>query len=137
MKKSGIVFALGLALLFLVTACATAPKTDNGETESVKVTDATDASASGRSIIEERARGNPSAQCVTLCEKAIQERMDLARGPCLSDDEPFPEDWACDVAHRPRWPLDNDPKNQCEEYRDGKVSHFVEVDENCNFIRRG
>jgi len=40
----------------------------------------------------------------------------------------------CDVAHQPRQDVDNDRKNQCDAYHDGRASHFVEVDPTCAFI---
>jgi hypothetical protein len=42
-----------------------------------------------------------------------------------------------DVAHDPRTEADDDPANQCEEYRSGEVDHFVELDPDGNLIRTG
>ena len=72
--------------------------------------------------------------CVQICQKT---NKDLNNGPCLSDDNPTwnINDWVCDVAHSPRQDVDNLPENQCQEYREGKAHHFVEVDPNCNLIR--
>lgn len=57
----------------------------------------------------------------------------LNNGPCLSNE--IYADWVCDVAHDPREQIDNIPENQCPVFREGKAHHFVEVDENCDFIR--
>ena len=71
-------------------------------------------------------------KCVQLCQQAKEEGLDLSSGPCLSNS--VAPGWVCDVAHWPRLPVDNDPRNQCPAY--GKEAfHFVEVDENCNVIR--
>ena len=75
--------------------------------------------------------------CVNLCNGARQHGMDLSNGPCLSDnnDAWIYEDWVCDVAHKPRLIVDNLPENQCQDFRQGKAHHFVEVNEKCEIIR--
>lgn len=75
-------------------------------------------------------------RCIELCMK-VKNKIDLSSGPCLSDNniEWDIDNWVCDVAHWPRKSIDNIPENQCQEYRKGYAKHFVEVDENCNFIR--
>jgi hypothetical protein len=80
--------------------------------------------------LEEQAK----SKCIELCEAS---EIDLSNGPCLSDDNPEwnVEDWVCDVAHSPREAIDNILENQCREFREGKASHFVEVDPNCEFIK--
>lgn len=76
-------------------------------------------------------------ECIALCKKAKENEVDLSNGPCLSDNNKDwkIKDWVCDVAHWPRKPIDNKPENQCQEFRLGNARHFVEVDENCSFIR--
>lgn len=64
---------------------------------------------------------------------ADQKKLHLSKGPCLSN-EIIP-DWVVDIAHEPRQPVDSDPANQCEAYRDGKAHHFIELDEEGNYIR--
>jgi hypothetical protein len=73
-------------------------------------------------------------RCISLCKNY---NGDLSNGPCLSDNNPEwdIEDWVCDVAHDPREDVDNLAENQCQDYREGKANHFVEVDPGCNFIR--
>jgi hypothetical protein len=75
--------------------------------------------------------------CVSLCAMAKSSGMDLSNGPCLSDNNPewAIDDWVCDVAHWPRQSIDNLPENQCKAFREGRAHHFVEVNENCKFIR--
>jgi len=71
-------------------------------------------------------------KCIELCQSKIQQGINLAPGPCLSNQ--IVSDWVCDVAHEPRQDVDNDAANQCPQY--GRTaSHFVEVDPECNFIR--
>ena len=58
----------------------------------------------------------------------------MSGGPCLGV---ITKDWVADVAHDPRQDVDDDPANQCEPYRSGEASHFVELDPQGNFIRSG
>ncbi len=67
--------------------------------------------------------------CIEKCRSTTQ---DLSNGPCLSNE--IITNWVCDVAHSPRQTVDNLAENQCSAYREGKASHFVEVDINCNLI---
>ncbi len=77
-------------------------------------------------------REKAKQECINLCLKEKAEGRDLSNGPCLSNE--IQPGWVCDVAHYPREPIDNDPKNQCPAY--GKTaSHFVEVTPDCKFIR--
>lgn len=74
-------------------------------------------------------------KCIEACRVAMINGKDLSNGPCLLDPIPDLNDWVCDVAHNPRQDIDNLPENQCSSFREGKASHFVEVDPSCNFIR--
>lgn len=62
-----------------------------------------------------------------------QEGLNLSNGPCLSNH--LIPDWALDIAHNPRVETDDLPENQCADYREGKVHHFVELDPTGNLIR--
>ncbi len=75
--------------------------------------------------------------CIQLCLEEKNKGRDLSNGPCLSDNNSkwIVKDWVCDVAHWPRESIDNLPENQCQEYREGKAHHFVEVSPECEFIR--
>ncbi len=80
---------------------------------------------------------DPVEMCIELCQRAKQQGMDLSQGPCLSDIMDYNvSDYVCDVAHWPRQEVDNLAQNQCQEFRAGLKQHFVEVDENCKFIRK-
>ena len=86
-----------------------------------------------RSTLEKESAPLAIKKCVELCNQAKAKGMDLSNGPCLSNN--VVPGWVCDVAHRPRLPIDNETQNQCSAFVEGKASHFVEVDENCNLIR--
>lgn len=63
--------------------------------------------------------------------KAAGASLDL--GPCLSEN--LISDWVADIAHNPRSPIDDQPENQCQSFREGKTHHFVELDPQGNIIR--
>ena len=63
--------------------------------------------------------------------------LDLSRGPCLAESLPGLSDWAVDIAHDPRQPVDDEPANQCQSYRDGQTHHFVELTPSGRLIRAG
>jgi hypothetical protein len=80
----------------------------------------------------------------SACDEAIRkaqelyarkrdEGMDFGDGPCLAE-EIIP-DWCADVAHSPRQAVDDEPRNQCASYREGRVHHFVELDPDGQLIR--
>jgi hypothetical protein len=76
--------------------------------------------------------------CQQACQVELGKGVDLSSGPCLSDARvggAITPDFACDVAHEPRQAVDDEAKNQCQAFRSGKVSHFVEVDPSCQLIR--
>jgi len=60
--------------------------------------------------------------------------IDTSRGPCLGTLSAN-QDWVVDVAHNPREAIDDDPQNQCEEYRNGQAKHFIELDPDGQLIR--
>ena len=43
--------------------------------------------------------------------------------------------YVVDIVHVPRATEDNKPENQCEDYRNGKVKHFIELDKKGNIVR--
>jgi hypothetical protein len=67
-------------------------------------------------------------------DRAQSEGVDMSRGPCLGV---IKEGWVADVAHDPRQPIDDEPQNQCEEFRSGDADHFVELDPQGRYIRSG
>lgn len=56
--------------------------------------------------------------------QARAEKVDFERSPCLGK---IDKDWMLDIAHLPRQEMDDFPENQCRDYREGKVGHFVEM----------
>jgi hypothetical protein len=67
--------------------------------------------------------------------KAAAAGEDLASGPCIAENVPNLPDWVVDIAHDPRTPVDDDPANECERYRDGQAHHFVELTPQGKLIR--
>ncbi len=63
---------------------------------------------------------------------AKREGADFALGPCLGK---LNSDWVLDISHLPRELIDNDPANQCDELRQGVVTHFVEMTPKGEIIR--
>lgn len=57
---------------------------------------------------------------------------DLSSGPCLGK---VADDWVLDIAHNPREAVDDKPENQCMDYNDGDVHHFIELDQNGEVIK--
>lgn len=43
--------------------------------------------------------------------------------------------YAVDIAHVPRTTEDDLPENQCEDFRLGRVMHFIELDKDGNVVR--
>ncbi|HEY6636116.1 MAG TPA: hypothetical protein VIZ61_00400 [Solirubrobacterales bacterium] len=60
---------------------------------------------------------------------------DLSAGPCISESLPGLPDWVADVAHDPRQPVDDQPQNQCQRFRNGEAHHFVELSPTGQLIR--
>ena len=61
-------------------------------------------------------------------------RQNMSSGPCIAETIPGVPDWAADVAHDPRQPIDDRPQNQCASFREGRTHHFVELDPQGNLI---
>jgi hypothetical protein len=68
-------------------------------------------------------------------EEVAATGQDLSNGPCIADELDDVPGWSVDIAHDPRQEIDNDPANQCQAYRDGRTSHFVELDPEGELIR--
>jgi hypothetical protein len=67
--------------------------------------------------------------------EAQAKGVDLSTGPCLAEQLPGLDDWVADVAHDPREAVDDQAENQCQRYRDGDASHFVELTPEGELIR--
>ena len=68
-------------------------------------------------------------------EEAVAEGEDLDVGPCIAEELPGMPDWVADIAHDPRVDIDDKPENQCQRYREGEASHFVELTPEGELIR--
>jgi len=60
---------------------------------------------------------------------------DLSHGPCIAEELEDVPGWSVDIAHDPREPIDDDPANQCQAYRNGQTQHFVELTPDGTLIR--
>lgn len=82
---------------------------------------------------DERSRAIGAAQ--QAYQQAVTRGDDLETGPCIAETLPDLADWVADIAHDPREDVDDDPANQCERYRQGDASHFVELNPDGELIR--
>ena len=55
------------------------------------------------------------------------------KSQCLGTLEEF--GYVVDIVHVPRSEEDNNPENQCEDYRQGRANHFIELDKDGNIVR--
>ncbi|MGA7670632.1 MAG: hypothetical protein WBW04_09430 [Nitrolancea sp.] len=90
-------------------------------------------SCSGSVSSSDKQQAIDAAQQVYQQSKA--QGTDFSSGPCIAEQLPTLPDWSADVAHNPRKPIDDQPSNQCQDYRQGKTHHFVELDPDGNLIR--
>jgi hypothetical protein len=72
---------------------------------------------------------------MTAYADAKDAGINLRRGPCIAEELPGLPDWVADIAHNPRRPVDDQPGNQCQRYRDGEAHHFVELTPGGEVIR--
>ena len=76
---------------------------------------------------------SPSDECVSICMQQ-KETADYSTGPCLANPLPKNPDYVCDIAHFPRSPMDDIPKNQCSEFLQGNAHHYIEANPDCHII---
>ncbi len=107
-----------LTILLLLAGCSTEETSLGGTGVNTNIKIGSDAD---KEIME---------QCIELCNDYQQDK---SNGPCLGD--PMIADYVCDIAHVPRQDIDNDINNQCQSFNTGEAKHFIEVDENCGFLR--
>jgi len=84
--------------------------------------------------------GNPSETPAYVLEQqelidCSLEKFDSFSGEVNSQCLGSCGDYAVDLVHVPRNSEDNKAENQCEEYRNGAVNHFIELDKNGDLIR--
>lgn len=73
------------------------------------------------------------AAATNVYRKMAVEKIDMSSGPCLTND--LMPGWVVDVVHTPREVSDDLPENQCQAYREGRATHFVELDQSGNLVR--
>lgn len=83
----------------------------------------------GVSTIVDKAVG----QARKVYEEKKDEGIDFSNGPCLSND--LIKGWVLDLVHEPRTAVDSKPEYQCAALREGRATHFVEMDLEGNVIR--
>lgn len=64
-----------------------------------------------------------SKKALELYQKNKAQNVDLSNGPCLGTID----NYAIDIAHTPREEVDDKLENQCPDYNNGKLKHFVEL----------
>lgn len=79
---------------------------------------------------DDRAEATKKAQEVYGQQKSAG--ISFEEGPCIAEN--LMTDWVADIAHKPRQPVDDQPENQCQSYRQGKARHFVELDPEGNIL---
>lgn len=83
--------------------------------------------------VEQKAQKDiAEAKAKELFGQEANEGIDLKNGPCLAEE--IIVDWSVDIVHSPRQDIDNKAENQCQNFRNGKTHHFVELDLNGNII---
>jgi hypothetical protein len=85
------------------------------------------AGCGGGDDASEGERDQAIAQAQEAYDQAKTSGTNLADGPCIAESLTDLPDWVVDIAHDPREDVDDDPANQCQRYRDGEASHFVEL----------
>jgi hypothetical protein len=93
------------------------------------------AGCGGGSSASESDKDKAVVEAKAAFAKARASGQDLSRGPCIAEQLPGLSDWAADVAHDPRQPVDDQPQNQCQSYRNGQTHHFVELTPDGQLIR--
>jgi hypothetical protein len=66
-----------------------------------------------------------------LLSEEKETGTDLSNGPCLGR---VADDWVVDIAHNPREAIDDKLENQCVDFNNGDVHHFIEIDQNGEVI---
>lgn len=89
----------------------------------------------GGSSASQSDRDKAVAEAHAAFRQAQAAGRDLSQGPCIAEQLPGLPDWAADVAHDPRQPVDDVPANQCSSYRTGLTHHFVELTPDGRLIR--
>ena len=87
--------------------------------------------AQTKAAVFEEDRSEQIAYAKRLYEQYKAAGGSFASGPCLANGT----EWAIDVVHNPRQPIDDDPSYQCSSYVSGQAKYFVELDTEGNVLR--
>lgn len=132
MKKLlySLVVVIGFIILFTIVYLTSVHDTVTAPTKNPQTYNATAKPTSTPTDF----KGNEDAfkNALNLYIKNKQEGTDMTSGPCLGK---VAEDWVLDIAHNPRQKIDDDPKNQCSDFRQGLVHHFIELDPDGKLIK--
>ncbi len=71
------------------------------------------------------------ARSLYVEKKDAYTAADWIKGPCLGR---INDNWVVDVVHNPRLPIDDDQANQCPDYYNKKVSHYILLDLDGNAV---
>jgi hypothetical protein len=93
------------------------------------------ACGSSGSSVSQSDRDKAVDQAQAAYRQFIGTGQPTGSGPCIAENVPGLPDWVVDIAHNPRLPIDDEPANQCQRYRDGEAHHFVELEPNGALIR--
>lgn len=132
LKNKPLVAAVIILLLGIITFAvfkkeAQAPTSQNTPPAVTSTTKS--ASASSNLTVKDDILKN----ALNLYLEKKREGINMENGPCLGK---LAEDWVLDIAHNPRQPIDNKPQNQCQDFTEGKVHHFIELDPTGKLIRQ-
>lgn len=132
MKKPVLIVGLTLTLLliFIVIYLALAQKQVLAPTKNTEISKTIIQSPSPISFV---GKEDILKNALNLYIKNKEAGMDMSKGPCLGK---IANDWVLDIAHNPRQPEDDKIENQCSEFREGKVHHFIELDPQGNLINK-
>ena len=83
--------------------------------------------ACGSDEVNDADRNQAISAAIAAYKEARAHGADLSSGPCIAERLPGLDDWVTDIAHDPREDVDNRAENQCQRYRGGEASHFVEL----------
>lgn len=73
-------------------------------------------------------------EALKLYNQKKEEGMEFS-SQCLGTINAEGVEYAVDIVHVPRAPEDDLPQNQCDDFRSGRVKHFIELDKEGNVVR--
>ncbi len=136
MKRTFYYVAFFVAVLFGSTACTLGQKLSNtaseaGDDAGVLVNKAT--GITDTAILKASEIAFATARAKEFYKAFKVQGEELSNGPCLSEN--LTSGWVADLVHNPRTVADDEPANQCQNFRNGTAKHFVELDLSGEFVR--